>query len=114
MNVFAFMHVCMFVGQLIISKVFLGRSAAVKEGRPIDCHHYPKANSVYLSTSSKQQNQTAQTGELECVYSSEKSVFSVFNVCVFVHQTCCVLPACQIAATVDSSRNCGTFLTMKW
>ncbi|ROL49635.1 Leucine-rich repeat-containing protein 9 [Anabarilius grahami] len=51
-------------GQLIISKVFLGLSAAVKEGRPIDCHHYPKANSVYLSTSSKQQNQTVQTDVL--------------------------------------------------
>uniref|UniRef100_A0A8C2F6D9 Leucine rich repeat containing 9 n=1 Tax=Cyprinus carpio TaxID=7962 RepID=A0A8C2F6D9_CYPCA len=43
-------------GQLIISKVFLGRSAAVKEGLPIDCDHYPKANSVYHSTSSKEQN----------------------------------------------------------
>jgi len=66
----------MFVGQLIISKVFLGRSAAVKEGLPIDCDHYPKANSVYLSISSKQQKQTAQTGELECVYPSEKSVLA--------------------------------------
>uniref|UniRef100_A0A8C2F5S7 Leucine rich repeat containing 9 n=1 Tax=Cyprinus carpio TaxID=7962 RepID=A0A8C2F5S7_CYPCA len=53
---FAFVHFCMFVGQLIISKVFLGRSAAVKEGLPIDCDHYPKANSVYHSTSSKEQN----------------------------------------------------------
>ncbi|XP_067277190.1 leucine-rich repeat-containing protein 9 isoform X1 [Pseudorasbora parva] len=51
-------------GQLIISKVFLGRSAAVKEGLPIDCDHYPKANSVYLSTSSKQQTQTALTDML--------------------------------------------------
>ncbi|XP_039527778.1 leucine-rich repeat-containing protein 9 isoform X3 [Pimephales promelas] len=51
-------------GQLIISKVFLGRSAAVKEGLPIDCDHYPKANSVYLSISSKQQKQTAQTDML--------------------------------------------------
>ncbi|XP_073775247.1 leucine-rich repeat-containing protein 9 isoform X2 [Danio rerio] len=48
-------------GQLIISKVFLGRSVAVKDGLPIDCDHYPKANSVYLSTSSKQQSHTAQT-----------------------------------------------------
>ncbi|KAK7148433.1 hypothetical protein R3I93_012688 [Phoxinus phoxinus] len=51
-------------GQLIISKVFLGRSAALKEGLPIDCDHYPKANSVYLSISSKQQKQTAQTDML--------------------------------------------------
>ncbi|XP_050982867.1 leucine-rich repeat-containing protein 9 [Labeo rohita] len=48
-------------GQLIISKVFLGRSAAAKEGLPIDCDHYPKANSVYLSTCSKEQEHTAQT-----------------------------------------------------
>uniref|UniRef100_A0A8C2F4X0 Leucine rich repeat containing 9 n=1 Tax=Cyprinus carpio TaxID=7962 RepID=A0A8C2F4X0_CYPCA len=48
-------------GQLIISKVFLGRSAAVKEGLPIDCDHYPKANSVYHSTSSKEQKHIAQT-----------------------------------------------------
>uniref|UniRef100_A0A673J9S6 Leucine rich repeat containing 9 n=1 Tax=Sinocyclocheilus rhinocerous TaxID=307959 RepID=A0A673J9S6_9TELE len=48
-------------GQLIISKVFLGRSAAAKEGLLIDCDHYPKANSVYLSTCSKEQKHTAQT-----------------------------------------------------
>uniref|UniRef100_A0A672RG25 Leucine rich repeat containing 9 n=1 Tax=Sinocyclocheilus grahami TaxID=75366 RepID=A0A672RG25_SINGR len=48
-------------GQLIISKVFLGRSAAAKEGLLIDCDHYPKANSVYLSTCSKGQKLTAQT-----------------------------------------------------
>lgn len=76
---FAFVHFCMFVGQLIISKVFLGRSAAVKEGLPIDCDHYPKANSVYHSTSSKEQKHIAQTapGELECVNPSEKNVFRV-------------------------------------
>ncbi len=60
-RVFAFVNFCMFVGQLIISKVFLGRSAAVKEGLPIDCDHYPKENSVYLSTCSKEQKHTAQT-----------------------------------------------------
>ncbi|KTG39503.1 hypothetical protein cypCar_00002327 [Cyprinus carpio] len=49
------------IRQLIISKVFLGRSAAVKEGLPIDCDHYPKANSVYHSTSSKEQKHIAQT-----------------------------------------------------
>jgi len=92
----------MFVGQLIISKVFLGRSAAVKEGLPIDCDHYPKANSVYLSISSKQQKQTAQTGELECVYPSEKSVFrkavtkAAMCVFLFIRHAVSLQPARQV------------------
>ncbi|TRY55271.1 hypothetical protein DNTS_015750, partial [Danionella cerebrum] len=48
-------------GVLIISKVFLGRSVAVKEGFAIDSVHYPKANSVYFSTSSKQHKNAAPT-----------------------------------------------------
>jgi len=101
-RVFAFVNFCMFVGQLIISKVFLGRSAAVKEGLPIDCDHYPKENSVYLSTCSKEQKHTAQTAPGEwsrewepirekCVHGSGDQSSKQ---CVFVHQTCCVLPAC--------------------
>lgn len=99
---FAFVHVYMFVGQLIISKVFLGRSAAVKEGLPIDCDHYPKANSVYLSISSKQQKQTAQTGELECVCPSEKRVFraavikAAMCVFLFIRHAVSLQPAKQL------------------
>ncbi|XP_055025567.2 leucine-rich repeat-containing protein 9 isoform X2 [Misgurnus anguillicaudatus] len=44
-------------GQLIISKVFLGRSTAVKEGVPIHCDLYPKVHSVYLSFDLKQQTE---------------------------------------------------------
>ncbi|XP_051504244.1 leucine-rich repeat-containing protein 9 [Myxocyprinus asiaticus] len=57
-------------GQLIISKVFLGRSASLKEGVPIDCDHYHKANSVYLSISSKQHTPTTQTDPDMLSYSS--------------------------------------------
>ncbi|XP_063080259.1 leucine-rich repeat-containing protein 9 [Engraulis encrasicolus] len=54
-------------GQLILSKVFLGRSMALKEGLPVDPSHYPKAHSV-RSNNQNQQNiyKTAPKGEMQC------------------------------------------------
>lgn len=65
---YLFCLIFVFVGQLIISKVFLGRSATIKEGVPIDYKHYPRANSVYLSTNSEQHTALTAPGEYECVY----------------------------------------------
>lgn len=65
---FVQVFIFVFIGQLIISKVFLGRNAAVKEGVPIDCKYYPKANSVYLSTDSKQHTALTAPGEFEYLY----------------------------------------------
>ncbi|XP_057198998.1 leucine-rich repeat-containing protein 9 isoform X1 [Triplophysa rosa] len=63
-------------GQLIISKVFLGRNAAVKEEVPIDCKYYPRANSVYLSTNSKQH--TALTAP-DCDCRQRQKLWYVFD-----------------------------------
>ncbi|XP_056616186.1 leucine-rich repeat-containing protein 9 isoform X3 [Triplophysa dalaica] len=63
-------------GQLIISKVFLGRNAGVKEGVPIDCKYYPKANSVYLSTDSKQH--TALTAP-DCDCRQRQKLWYIFD-----------------------------------
>ncbi|XP_042565653.1 leucine-rich repeat-containing protein 9 [Clupea harengus] len=61
-------------GQLIISKVFLGRSVALKEGVPVHPAHYPKAHSV------RSINQNHQS-----TYKTGPSA----GVCVCVCLSCC-------------------------
>lgn len=83
-----------FVDQLIISKVFLGRSATVKEGVPIDCKYYPRANSVFLSTNSKQHTALTAPGEFECVYTLPKIIQNSCkqsnNACVYLCLCACI------------------------
>ncbi|XP_062851756.1 leucine-rich repeat-containing protein 9 isoform X2 [Trichomycterus rosablanca] len=60
-------------GQLIISKVFLGRSVPMKNGVPVDSAFYPKAHSVYHKPITKQC--TASQGKPDAVCTSELQGF---------------------------------------
>uniref|UniRef100_A0A8C8CXF8 Leucine rich repeat containing 9 n=1 Tax=Oncorhynchus tshawytscha TaxID=74940 RepID=A0A8C8CXF8_ONCTS len=51
-------------GQLIVSKVFLGRSFPIHEGDSVDALNYPKAHSVYRNVSPEQVHRT--NGERPC------------------------------------------------
>nr|ARS01405.1 leucine-rich repeat-containing protein 9-like protein [Oncorhynchus nerka] len=51
-------------GQLIVSKVFLGRSFPIHEGDSVDALNYPKAHSVYRNVSPEQVHKT--NGERPC------------------------------------------------
>ncbi|XP_041928695.1 leucine-rich repeat-containing protein 9 [Alosa sapidissima] len=54
-------------GQLIISKVFLGRSVALKEGVPVDPTNYPKAHSIRSVSQNHQSSyKTAPAAEIQC------------------------------------------------
>lgn len=48
----------LFQGQLIVSKVFLGRSFPIHEGDSVDALNYPKAHSVYRNVSPEQVHKT--------------------------------------------------------
>lgn len=48
------------VGQVIISKVFVGQSVPVLVGFPVSQNHYPKAYSVYQNVETK-----LETGRIE-------------------------------------------------
>uniref|UniRef100_A0A3Q3QI70 Leucine rich repeat containing 9 n=1 Tax=Monopterus albus TaxID=43700 RepID=A0A3Q3QI70_MONAL len=55
------LHQCLLpVGQVIISKVFVGHSMPIREGEPVDRTGYPRTYSVYRSVDSK--HITAHTG----------------------------------------------------
>ncbi|XP_041710981.1 leucine-rich repeat-containing protein 9 isoform X1 [Coregonus clupeaformis] len=45
-------------GQVIVSKVFLGRSFPIREGDSVDALNYPKAHSVYCNVSPEQVHKT--------------------------------------------------------
>lgn len=75
------------VGQIIVSKVFVGQSMPVKEGEPVDRSSYPKMCSVYCNVNTD--HRTAMSEGIfyiqwhENNYVSLSSCTMSLHVCVF-------------------------------
>lgn len=61
------------VGQIIVSKVFVGHSMPVKEGEPVDRSSYPKMYSVYRNVDTKDRTAMSQ-GTVCCISNGMKTI----------------------------------------